>query len=310
MLTSPTTQPPPAKPPSYRIFDVQLKRRIAVSPSLVRLVFTGPQLQAMRTVAPDQRIKLLFPSADGVPAQLPHERNWHQTLRALPAEHRPPMRTYTIRALRCDALEVDVEFVLHGDTGPASRWATHAQPGDRLQMVAPCRDHADDPGGYEWQPPAGIRHVVLIGDETALPAVVGILEALAQASPAPNVQAFIEVPLDSDRQPLNLPEGFQVNWLARDALGLQQGEGMLKAAREWATLPQPEAQTSAPLNDIDIDTQLVWELATPQDNRFYAWVAGESATVMSIRRHFISERGLDRRALTLMGYWRHGRVLG
>jgi NADPH-dependent ferric siderophore reductase len=62
------------------------------------------------------------------------------------------MRTYTIRALRREACEVDVDFVLHGVNGPASAWATTARMGDRLQMVAPNLAYAGDPGGYEWKP--------------------------------------------------------------------------------------------------------------------------------------------------------------
>lgn len=306
---SPPATPAPAKAASYRIFDVQLKRRITISPSLVRLVFTGAQVDQMRTVAPDQRIKLLFPSPDGQPAQLPHERHWHQLLKALEPAQKPAMRTYTIRALRSAVREVDVEFVLHGDNGPASHWATHARPGDRLQMVAPCRDHDDDPGGYEWQPPTGIRQVVLIGDETALPAIAGILEELDRVSTAAHVQAFIEVPQRNDKQALNLSDRLQVTWLARDELNLGHGEGMLRAARELATLPLAKTDNNTPLEEVDIDTQLVWELATPMDNPFYAWVAGESAAVMNIRRYFVGELGLDRRTMSFMGYWRLGRAL-
>lgn len=292
---------------SYRIFDVQLKQRIDVTPSLTRLVFTGPQVAHMRTVAPDQRIKLLFPGADGQPAQLPLEGNWHQALRAIEPTRRPPMRTYTIRALRADVGEVDVEFVLHGETGPASRWATHARPGDRLQMVAPC-DEPGDPGGYEWQPPQGVRHVLLIGDETALPAIAGILEELAQVSRPPQIEAFIEVPHASDRLALL---GTGVTWLVRDELGIGHGEGMVRAAREHATLQAkaPRLDNAQAVADVDIETQVLWDLAKPQDNQFYAWVAGESAAVMAIRRHWVSELGLDKRALTFMGYWRLGRAL-
>lgn len=58
------TQALPGKRPSYRIFNIQLKRRIALSPSLTRLVFTGPEVVEMTTLAPDQRVKLLFPSPD------------------------------------------------------------------------------------------------------------------------------------------------------------------------------------------------------------------------------------------------------
>lgn len=65
------------------------------------------------------------------------EHDWFYAYRALPEGQRLPMRTYTIRALRPARAEVDVEFVLHGDNGPASRWAMDARPGDRLAMTAP-----------------------------------------------------------------------------------------------------------------------------------------------------------------------------
>ncbi len=84
--------------------------------------------------------------------------------------------------------------MLHGETGPASRWAAHAKPGDRLQIVAPDAAFDADPGGYEWLPPDGVRQVLLIGDETALPAIAAILEQLALHPDPPRVQAFIEVP--------------------------------------------------------------------------------------------------------------------
>ncbi len=36
---------------------------------------------------------------------------------AIPKEQRPVMRTYTLRALRCEQNQMDVEFVLHGVNG-------------------------------------------------------------------------------------------------------------------------------------------------------------------------------------------------
>lgn len=179
------TQALPGKRPSYRIFNVQLKRRIALSPSLTRLVFTGPEVAEMTTLAPDQRVKLLFPAPDGSPPSLNNDLHWKAAHSALPPTQRPPMRTYTIRALRREALEVDIDFVLHGVNGPASAWATHAQVGDRLQIVAPNLAYDGDPGGYEWKPPQGVRNVLLVGDETALPAIAGILEQLADTQPEP-----------------------------------------------------------------------------------------------------------------------------
>ncbi|WP_273198930.1 siderophore-interacting protein, partial [Pseudomonas sp.] len=146
-----------SKPGGYELFDIHLQQRIALSPSLMRFVFTGTDVGLMQTLAPDQRVKLFFPSNDGTLPCLPKSGDWQAARRALSADKIPPMRTYTVRDLRPDAHELDIDFVLHGETGPASRWAVHSQPGDRLQIVAPQAAYRGDPGGYEWQPPQGGR---------------------------------------------------------------------------------------------------------------------------------------------------------
>ena len=300
-----------SKPSGYQLFDIQLKQRIALSPSLTRFVFDGKDVPLMRTLAPDQRVKLFFPSASGAAPRLPKHGDWQAARRGLSPEQTPAMRTYTIRNLRPDTGELDIDFVLHGETGPASRWAVHAQPGDCLQIVAPNATYQDDPGGYEWLPPQGVRTVLLIGDETALPAIAGILQQLAGQPDAPQVQAFIEVPEESDCLPLICGLNTKVHWMPRASLSQPHGAGMIMAARELASLPPtPEQIRSAiALDVLDLDTQRPWELASAKQSEFYAWVAGESSAVMAIRKFFINDLGLDRKGLTLMGYWKLGRSL-
>ncbi|MBG4659625.1 siderophore-interacting protein [Pseudomonas aeruginosa] len=297
--------------PAYRLFNVELKRREQLSPALTRFVFGGPEVAEMKTLAADQRIKIFFPDASGQPPSLPGGSEWYQAYRRVEPARRPPMRTYTIRALRAEQEEVDVEFVLHGENGPASAWATHARIGDRLQLAAPNRQYGDDPGGYEWKPPAGVRHILLIADETALPAVAGILEELAGEAEPPVVEAFLEVPGEADILDLPAIPGARLHWLPRHQAGIhsRNGERMIEAARQ-ARLPEREVAGGAAqeLEDIDIDEEILWELASPESGSFYAWVAGESAAVMAIRRYLVQERGIDKRHLTLMGYWRLGKV--
>ncbi|WP_129592648.1 siderophore-interacting protein [Pseudomonas aeruginosa] len=297
--------------PAYRLFNVELKRREQLSPALTRFVFGGPEVAEMKTLAADQRIKIFFPDASGQPPGLPGGSEWYQAYRSVEPARRPPMRTYTIRALRAEQEEVDVEFVLHGENGPASAWATHARIGDRLQLAAPNRQYGDDPGGYEWKPPAGVRHILLIADETALPAVAGILEELAGEAEPPVVEAFLEVPGEADILDLPAIPGARLHWLPRHQAGIhsRNGERMIEAARQ-ARLPEREVAGGAAqeLEDIDIDEEILWELASPESGSFYAWVAGESAAVMAIRRYLVQERGIDKRHLTLMGYWRLGKV--
>lgn len=301
---------PPPGASAYRLFDLQLKQRIPLSPSLTRLVFTGEDVADMTCLAPDQRVKLFFPAADGSLPLLPGGTHWKAAHSALPPSQRPPMRSYTIRALRPQALEVDVDFVLHGVNGPASAWATHAKLGDQLQMIAPNRAHPADPGGYEWKPPQGVRNLLLVGDETALPAIAGILEQLADEQPDLAVEAFIEVPLEADCLALRHSPATRLHWLPRDMLHCDHGQAMQHAVREMASLPQGHATPGKRLEDVDIEKRILWDRSSTTHSAFYAWVAGESAAVMEIRRHLIKMRGLQRDCLTLMGYWRAGRTFG
>ncbi|MBH9352053.1 siderophore-interacting protein [Pseudomonas aeruginosa] len=297
--------------PAYRLFNVELKRREQLSPALTRFVFGGPEVAEMKTLAAAPRIKIFFPDASGPPPSLPGGSEWYQAYRSVEPARRPPMRTYTIRALRAEQEEVDVEFVLHGENGPASAWATPARIGARLQLAAPTRQYGDAPGGYEWNPPAGVRHILLIADETALPAVAGILEELAGEAEPPVVEAFLEVPGEADILDLPAIPAARLHWLPRHQAGIhsRNGERMVAAARQ-ARRPAREVAGGAAqeLEDIDIDEEILWELASPESGSFYAWVAGESAAVMAIRRYLVQERGIDKRHLTLMGYWRRGKV--
>ena len=294
-------------PAPYKLFNVTLLRKAPLSPLLWRFTFGGAEVAAMKTCAADQRIKVFLPDAKGRPPALPDAPDWYATYKAQDPAQRPPMRTYTIRQLRAEESEVDIDFVLHGETGPASTWATHAKPGDKLQITAPNAAHTGDPGGYEWKPPAGLKRLLLIADETALPAAAGILEQLAASPEPPETQAFLEVPHDDDQISLASWPGLSVEWMPRD----ENAPGALMVlAAERAALPLTAPARGAPaLADVDVDNVILWDQAAPQDGGFYGWVAGEAAAVLAIRRLLIQDRGIDRKALNLMGYWREGRVL-
>ena len=291
----------------YRLFDVELVRKTELSPHMARLTFGGPAVRRMRTCAADQRIKLFFPNAAGERAALEDRPDWYAIYKTQDIAARPPMRTYTIRHLRADEGEVDVDFVLHGETGPASRWALNAQPGERLQMTAPNAGFAGDPAGYEWKPPAELSQVLLIADETALPALAGILDELAARPKPPRAQAFVEIPQAEDALPTASWPGLELEWLPRGAAA--HGARMVEALARAEVPTAARAPALETVGDIDIETVLPWERATEGAAGFYAWVAGESAAVMAIRRELAQAGGLDRRSINLMGYWRLGRIL-
>lgn len=291
---------------TYRLFEMALKERRVLSPSLHRLVFTGADVARMKTEGPDQRIKVFFPLAGQDAPDVPSGEDWYARYRALADDQRPPMRTYTLRQLRAAQGEVDVDFVLHGETGPASRWATHARPGDRVVLLAPDAECAESSEGWEWKPPAGVGQVLLVADETALPAVAGILEELAAQVDPPRVLALLEVAGEGDALALKAPPTAELMWLPRGQAAY--GQALVQAVQ--ARLAASSVVAGEALDEVDVDAQILWEqsdagVAGP----FYAWVAGEAGAVMAVRRHLVRDCGLDRRALTFMGYWRQGRVL-
>ncbi len=214
---------------------------------------------------------------------------------------------------------MDVEFVLHGDNGPASRWAMHAQPGDRLAMTAPDANAEGPKQGYEWKPPQGVRRILIIADETALPAAAGILETLDGLPLKPGVEALLEVPRSNDVQPL--PQSAKLRWLARDTEdGCQHGELLIRALRDINLHKEIQAlggtpantTTSATTNDeSDDEDGPLWEPATLDDSApFYAWIAAETKVAMRLRRYLVNERGLPKQYVTSMGYWRQGKANG
>lgn len=292
----------------YRIFNAALARSEDITPHLRRITFAGPDVAEMATWSPDQRIKIFFPTDDGRMPDMPDSEDWYATYKAVPVAERVPMRTYTIRNLRADQAEVDVEFVLHGENGPASRWATHAKPGDKVQISAPNRRAEKIGGGFEWKPPADPRHVLLMADETAVPALAGILEELAARPNPPPCEVFAEIADRADALPLPHWPGLTINWLVRHEEGDPRPGDLLVAAVDRAKLPAASAEAEVELESVDIDKVVPWDVSQATEGAFYAWIAGESEAIMSIRRLLIKERGIDRSLLNLMGYWRFGKV--
>ncbi|MCG8709099.1 siderophore-interacting protein [Brenneria sp. 4F2] len=290
----------------YRMFNVRLARKSAVSPSLLRLVFSGAEVSQMKCDAPDQRIKMLFPAEDGTLPSLPAEGQWYQMILSLPKAQRPVIRTYTLRHVDRERHEVTVEFVRHGTYGPASAWAINAQPGDGIQIVAPNAAYKENSGGYEWSPPAGVRNALIIADETALPAARGILELIAGQENQPRVQAFFEVPDAGDCLDLSAFSFAEVTWLARKPVGAMHGERLMQAITRHIKLPEKHYHQA--LRE-EAEGELLWDRATTGNLEFYGWVAAESTVVKRLRRYLIGERGVHREAINFMAYWSKGRAL-
>lgn len=291
---------------TWRHFDVTVGRLERLSPSFLRVTFTGEDLGEYADLGFDARTKLLFPVAGGF-EHLPRGEDWFLRWRELPEAQRNPLRTYTTRAVRPVAREVDVDVVLHGDSGPASRWANRVQIGDPLVLMGPNALAEGPHGGVEFRVPDAGRPVLLAGDETAVPAIATILSQLPAYSTG---AAFLEVPESGDRWELAAPEGVTVTWLARD--GRPHGELLVPAVQGAAgTMARTRTGGGAELEEIDIDADLLWELAAPGagcEGELSAWFAGEAGVIKTLRRHLVRDLGIDRRSVSFMGYWRSGRA--
>ncbi|GIJ68178.1 siderophore-interacting protein [Virgisporangium ochraceum] len=290
----------------WRQFTVEVAAVTRLSPSFVRLTFAGIDLDRFADNGYDQRFKLIFPVPGHGFADLPGGADWYERWRALPENRRNPFRTYTVRGVRPDRNELDVDVALHGETGPASRWAVNAKVGDPLVLLGPDAGFTGDHGGIEFRPPADGSTVLLAGDETAVPAICSILERLPEHTRG---EAVLEVPHAADRLAVAAPAGVALTWVARE--GAAFGSALIPAvvAAAGRLLPTPTGEVDAELADIDVDESILWEVpaATP-DLPLYAWLAGEAAVIRTLRRHLVAERGMDRKAVAFMGYWRLGRA--
>ncbi|RIQ22785.1 siderophore-interacting protein [Jiangella rhizosphaerae] len=299
--------------PAWRPFRVTVARVQQLTPCFLRITFTGGDLDEFGHDGPDQRIKLYLPRpGQGLPGG--ETSDWYAQYRAMDPEVRGTLRTYTIRAVRPAQREVDVDFALHGDAGPASAWAARATVGQEVALIGPNRLYGADCQGHEWCPPVDVRDLLIAGDETAVPAVSGILERLrGTIDPGARIQVFLEVPEAGDALPLLAPEQAEITWLARrrpDGTVAANGELLVEAvcAAEFGRGARAAALDASAVDTVDIDLEVLWEVAAAAGSSAYAWIAGEAGAVKTIRRHLVRERGIDKGAVSFMGYWRTGRA--
>jgi NADPH-dependent ferric siderophore reductase len=147
---------------------------------------------------------------------------------------------------------------------------------------------------------------LLMADETALPAVSGIIDQLIQQNTQAQVNVYIEMPSELDRIAFTPHPNIKVQWFHR-VQGQQPGHHLIETVQQ---LFKPTQQQQVELEDINVDEQILWLTKNEQQAQqtFYAWVAAESAAVLAIRRFLIQDCGIDKNCLNFMGYWRKGKV--
>ncbi|WP_394940234.1 siderophore-interacting protein [Psychromicrobium sp. YIM B11713] len=331
-------------------FEVEVARVRSLSPHFKRITFYAEQLRQFGANAEGQtldlRIKVMIPSA-GHPLpdfaalmELPG-MSWYQSWLRMDQHSRGFMRTYTVREARRELGEVDVDFVLHppvngGPAGPAASWAEQAAVGEKMVLIGP-NGLAGPCLGIEFKPGAS-RRLLLVGDETAVPAIAAIVESL---DPETTGTVILEVPDAADFQDFRAPDGVSIQWLSRAGqhgigehgavehgavehgaveYGAVQHGALLDAAVRAAVLPGSHI-APVELEDVDVDQEILWD--TPEDDgagqagaapaergcaQLYAWIAGEAAVIRELRRYLVRDVGMDRHQVAFMGYWRIGKA--
>lgn len=219
----------------------------------------------------DSYVKIVFVAPDVDAGTLPQPLTQDSF-----AEHRPVVRTLTVRRADPVAREVSIDVVTHGDVGAAGRWAANTQPGQPVYVMGPAGAYAPDPAA-DWH--------LLAGDESAVPAISVALEAL----PANAIgQVFIEVAGPEHEIELRRPAGVHLNWIHRG------GRADMVA--------DDNAGDHAPL--IRAVTGAEW-----LPGQVHVFIHGEAQTVMhNLRPYIRKERGVDAKWASISGYWRRGRT--
>jgi NADPH-dependent ferric siderophore reductase len=240
----------------FRVATVTLSERI--TPGMARITLTHPSFSEFPSASYDDHMKLFFApvgSEPVMPAFGPNGPEWPE------GAVKPEARDYTPRSFDKATAEIVIDFVLHGD-GPAASWAAVAKPGDTVGVGGPR-------GSFVVR--NDLDYYVLIGDETALPAIGRRIEELPAATP---VIALLEVADPAERQVFQSRAKAEITWLPRSA----GGPSLLDAAKTL-TLPPGTG---------------------------YIFIAGEAATSAAIREHFVTGRGYPAEQIKAASYWRRG----
>ncbi|MGH3430377.1 MAG: siderophore-interacting protein [Mycobacteriales bacterium] len=239
---------------------LQVLRTERLSPHMVRVVAGGSGLtEYVDNGCADAYVKLAFPPP-GV--TYPESMDLGAIRAEYPREQWPKTRTYTVRYLDPQAGELALDFVVHGNQGLAGPWALTVQPGDDMLIAGP---------GGSYAPAAAVDWHLLVGDESALPAISSALEHIPEGM---RVRAIILVADAAEELPLVVKTDTEITWLHRSSGG-----------------------------DI-VETVRALDFG---EGTVQAFVHGEAGFVRELRRHLFEDRGVRKDLLSLSGYWRQGK---
>jgi NADPH-dependent ferric siderophore reductase len=214
-----------------------------VTPKMRRIRFASPELHDFESLGFDDHVKLFVPDGEGGVC----------------------MRDYTPRAFDAAAGTLTIDFALH-EAGPATSWALGAQTGDRLEIGGPRGSTivADD---FDWY--------LLIGDETALPAMGRMVE---QQVAGTMVITVAVVDNAAERQDFVSEAAWEAHWVFRAGAARDDAALLLAALAQRGGLPDGEG---------------------------FVWIAGEAVAARAVRAHVLG-LGHNKAWLKASGYWQAG----
>ena len=245
-----------------RFRQLDVTRVEDITPAMRRITLAGPDLAGFTSLSFDDHMKLFFPEP-GAPLALPVAGPNGVVFPE--GQPRPPARDYTPRRYDEAAGILEIDFALH-ENGPATDWASRARPGDRIGLGGP-RGSFVIPMDFDWH--------LLVGDETALPAIGRRLEELPEGSHA---LVIAEVAGPAEEQVWRSQAKLDLRWVHRGRVPPGQGSGLEEALRAL-TLPDGEG---------------------------YAWVACESLVAKRLRQILVERHGLPKERIKAAGYWKLG----
>ena len=215
-----------------------------ITPGMRRIVLAGEDLADFTSLAPDDHIKVIVPGADG-------------------AEER---RDYTPRRYDNTARSLTIDFALH-EAGPVTQWAIDARPGTSLEIGGPRGSAVIADSVKRW---------LLIGDETALPAIGRRIEE-SEADTAIVVIAAVAGP--EEEQSFETAAALAMRWVYRPLFDATNAEPLIAALAGIDFVPQT-----------------------------FVWIAAEASVVRSIRAYLVEERGYPLSWIKASGYWVRGKA--
>lgn len=243
--------PPSPEPQNYPVIDRvrhELKRRELIvdaidyiTPQMLRITLGGASLSDFVSLGADDHVKVVVPGANG----------------------EMEMRDYTPRSYDNEAGRLVLDFAVH-EAGPATKWALQAKPGSTVTIAGP-RGSAVITGVSKW---------VLVGDETALPAIGRMIE---EAKAGDVITAIGAVTGKQEEQQFASAAKLSMRWVHRPASAV--------------TDPLP---IIAALDEIELTADT------------FVWVAAEASVARAIKTYLTASRNHPLPWLKAAGYWTRG----